>query len=150
MTSRSKLRRSATALGTALLCSGVIAACGSSSSTSGSSGSSSSGSGTTTTASHGPGARFADDPTLVSCLKKHGVTLPSGGAGFKGGGTGGPPSGGAPSGSGGAPSGGTGTTPSGRPGGFGAGGNSKFRTALEDCGAGTGTGTGTGTTASST
>jgi len=105
-------RRVAVALVT-LVAGGALAACGSASSASStssttasaSSGSSSgSGSGTSTT---GGGPNSARRAQLVSCLKSHGVTLPSRPAGAGGG----PPGGGAPPAGGGTGTTGTGTTP---------------------------------------
>ena len=105
-------RRVAVALVT-LVAGGALAACGSASSASStssttasaSSGSSSgSGSGTSTT---GGGPNSAKRAQLVSCLKSHGVTLPSRPAGAGGA----PPGGGAPPAGGGTGTTGTGTTP---------------------------------------
>jgi hypothetical protein len=99
----------------------LLAACGSSSSSSSSASSSTSGGG-------GQTSRTA----LTACLRKHGVTLPSG--------NGAPPAGGAPSGGGAPPAGapGTGTAPSGGgtpPAGFSGAGGSKLQAAMKACGA---------------
>lgn len=96
----------------------LLAACGSSSSSSSSS-TSSGGGGTSRTA-------------LTACLRKHGVTLPSG--------NGAPAAGGAPSGGGAPPAGGsgTGTAPSNGgtpPAGFSGAGGSKLQAAMKACGA---------------
>lgn len=132
-------RRVAVALVT-LVAGGALAACGSASSTSStssttasaSSGSSSgSGSGTSTT---GGGPNSAKRAQLVSCLKSHGVTLPSRPAGAGGA----PPGGGAPPAGGGTGTTGTGTTP--RRGFFFGGGGArnispKLQAAFKACGA---------------
>lgn len=132
-------RRVAVALVT-LVAGGALAACGSASSTSStssttasaSSGSSSgSGSGTSTT---GGGPNSAKRAQLVSCLKSHGVTLPSRPAGAGGA----PPGGGAPPAGGGTGTTGTGTTP--RRGFFFGGGGGrnispKLQAAFKACGA---------------
>ena len=100
---------------------GLVAGCGSSSSnTSSPTSSSTSSSGSAGTASR------TNRTALAACLRKHGVTLPSGG-----GADGAPPSG--------APGAGSGSPPAGRPpaGGFPGGGanSSKFQAALKACGA---------------
>ena len=107
----------------------LVAACGSSSSSS-----SSTSSASASTAAGSNSQRTA----LAACLKKHGVTLPTG----RRPGAGAPPAGAPGAGSGnppaGVPGGGSGTPPAGGPpGGFpgGAAGNSKFRAAFKACGA---------------
>lgn len=138
-----RAHRGATLALVALAVALCLAACGSSSSgSSGSSGSGSSasaagtgtsGSGTSTTARSGQYAK------LASCLKQHGVTLPSrpagasgpGGYGPPGGSAGGAPAGGAPSGTG---TGTTGTSTTRRR--FGGGflrGNPKLAAAMTAC-----------------
>lgn len=119
----------------AIIAAVCIAACGGSSANTAS---------TSRTPSSTASAAAATSRTaLAACLKKHGVTLPSGGF-HRPSNTGTAPSGGTP------PSGGAlggGVAGGGHPGaaGFGAGGfgggNSKLRTALKDCGASFGTGT---------
>lgn len=89
---------------------GLLAGCGSSSSSSSSTAASASGSGGTATRAK-----------LVSCLKSHGVTLPSRPAGAK------RPSGGAPGFFGGG---------GGAPGGGGLAANPKFQAAIKACGGG--------------
>ena len=126
----------------------LIAACGSASGSNGSSSASSSS--TTASAAAGGGAPGAANPArraaLVSCLKQHGVTLPSRPAGAGGGPPGGASGGG--TGTGTTATNGTGTT---RRRGFlfGGGGeafanNPKLRAALQACGARFGFGAGGG------
>ena len=137
-------RRVAVALVT-LVAGGALAACGSSSSgsttsstTASASAGSSSGSGTSTT---GGGPNSARRAQLVTCLKSHGVTLPSRPAGAGGA----PPGGGAPSAGSGTGTTGTSTRPRG---GFlfggGAGGarnfSPKLQAAFKACGANFGAG----------
>jgi len=121
--------------GTVLVVALALAACGSSSNTSSSSGAAAASS----SSSSGAGSA-ANRTKFVSCLKAHGVTLPSRPAGAH------RPSGG---GEGGAPPGGGGAPPSGG-GGFGGGGgffgggggarsrfnNPKFQAAIKACGGG--------------
>lgn len=113
-TNISKPNRSPLALGI-VVASIALAACGSSNSNSSSTSSTSA---ATTGSATGRTA-------LATCLRQHGVTLPSGAPGV-----GNPPSG-APAGGSGAPP--TGTPPSGFP--AGGANNSKFRAALKACGA---------------
>ncbi len=105
-------------VGLALAVALLVAACGSSSS-----------SGSTHTSTT---ASVNSRTKLEACLKQHGVSFPKR-AGAGQGQFGGAPPGGAP-GSGTNPAG-PGTTPSGGAPGFSGFGNSKFRTALKDCGA---------------
>ncbi len=106
----------------ALATSALIGACGSSSS------SSTSSSTAAASASSGSGTNRA---ALMACLRKHGITLPSG-AGAPGGGApgGGAPPAGAPSGGSGAPA--SGSPPSGVPGGANG---AKLQAAFKACGA---------------
>jgi hypothetical protein len=125
-----------------LVAGGALAACGSASSssnttTSTTASASASGSGSASGSAAGGGANSARRAELVSCLKAHGVTLPSRPAG------GGAPPGGAPGGSGsgtgtGTTGTGTGTTP--RRGFFFGGGGArnispKMQAAFKACGA---------------
>jgi hypothetical protein len=137
-------------LGVALIAGLVLAACGGSSGASSKTASTGSGTSSSSPGTTRTGGFSANRSKLATCLKQHGVTLPSGGfgAGRFGGGTG-------PSGvSGFRPGGFGGTGATGvRPGGFRrfgatgpsgaggfAGGNSKFAAALKACGAGFGGG----------
>ena len=98
----------------------TLAACGS-----GSPNASGSGSSTSTSTSSGSSSTKASTTAFTSCLKQHGVTLPSGAGGFGAGGGGAPPAGS------------SGTPPSFPQGNSGAGapgsGNSKFQAALKAC-----------------
>jgi hypothetical protein len=122
-----------------VIASGALAACGSSSSTTSSTTASASASGSTSGAAAGGGANSARRAQLVSCLKAHGVTLPSRPAGA--------PPGGGSGGSSGTGTG-TGTTTTRRRGFFfggGAGGaniSPKMRAAFQACGANFGAGGG--------
>jgi len=93
------------------------------------------------TASAGAGANrpgngrrgFLQDPKVVACLKKQGVTLPSG----RRGGNGGPPNGRPPTGTDGQPPTGTNRRPpsgQGAPNGAGSAPFQKLRAALQKCG----------------
>ena len=118
-TNISKPNRGPLALGI-VLASIALAACGSSNTNS--SNSSSSSTNSTSAATTGSATSRT---ALATCLRQHGVTLPSGTPG-----AGNPPSG--------APAGGSGSPPAGGPpSGFPGGGanNSKFRAALKACGA---------------
>ena len=122
-----------------VIASGALAACGSSSNTTSSTTASASASGSTSGAAAGGGANSARRAQLVSCLKAHGVTLPSRPAGA--------PPGGGSGGSSGTGTG-TGTTTTRRRGFFfggGAGGaniSPKMRAAFQACGANFGAGGG--------
>ena len=134
-----RVRRGAFVLG-ALVATLAIAACGSSSTTSSGGSAAASASSTTSSGSgsgSGRGGFFrnpAERAKLVTCLKQHGVTLPS-----RPPGAGAPPGAGSSSGS----SSGSATTPGGGGGfggrrrgffGGGAGANPKFQAALKACG----------------
>lgn len=123
-----------------LVAGGALAACGSassSSSTTSSTTASASASGSSSGAAAGGGANSARRAQLVSCLKSHGVTLPSRPGGFRppgGSGSGG----GSGSSSGGGTGSGAGTSTGPRRGFFGGGGanlSPKMQAAFKACGA---------------